>query len=125
MTRISSQPELQRQYYAETATRYEAVHLHDRDEHTFALNFLVAGLDFYGIKSVLDVGSGTGRAIRYLKLHRPEIVANGIEPVAELRQIAYSHGISQEDLVYGDATNLGYQDKQFDLVCRLWSSSSY
>ena len=57
---------LQRQYYAETAENYDAMQLSPQDEHQFALSVLSAMIDYHGIRTVLDVGSGTGRALRFL-----------------------------------------------------------
>jgi len=79
---------------------------------------MVGILDYLDIESVLDIGSGTGRVIHYLKRRCPTIRIRGIEPVSELRQIAYEQGISQNELIDGDATNLlNFKDKVFDLVC--------
>ena len=55
--------EEQRRYYAATANQYEAMHVNEGDEHFFALSFLVASITYLDVKSVLDIGSGTGRAI--------------------------------------------------------------
>ena len=109
--------ELQRRYYAESAIRYEAMHVDEQDEHSFALSFLVGAIDYLQVRSILDIGSGTGRAIRYMKKHRPELRVVGIEPVRELREVGYSQGLSEEDLVDGDATKLQFREREFDLVC--------
>src|SRR6476646_1421103 len=90
--------QLQRRYYAQTAGAYDAMHAQDR-EHSVALAMLVGMFDVVGVGSVLDVGSGTGRALRYLKSTRPDLVVKGIEPVAELRRAAYAQGIAAEDLI--------------------------
>jgi ubiquinone/menaquinone biosynthesis C-methylase UbiE len=109
--------EIQRQYYAETADRYDCMHVHAGDEHYFALGVMLAAVDFYAIESVLDIGSGTGRAIEHMKRHRPALRVKGVEPVQELRDIGYRNGISREDLVAGDALALPFEDGAFDLVC--------
>ena len=108
---------MQRRYYAETASRYEAMHVNERDEHSFALGLLVASVDFLQVRSILDVGSGTGRAIRHLKKHRPDLRVVGIEPVKELREVGYSLGTAEADLVDGDANHLEFGAGEFDLVC--------
>ena len=112
-----NEPEIQRLYYAETASRYEAMHHGNNDEHFFALCYLVGILDFLRIKSILDIGSGTGRVIKYIKKCRPELRVIGIEPVAELREIGYSSGLSRGDLFAGDGTALQFDASSFDLVC--------
>ncbi|BAZ47925.1 methyltransferase [Nostoc sp. NIES-4103] len=109
--------ELQRRYYAETADEYNQVHVSSKDEHYLALGFMVAALDYLEIQSILDVGSGTGRALSYIKKKRPNIQIIGIEPVKELREIGYSNGLSDDELISGDATHIDFDDGQFDLVC--------
>lgn len=115
---MPTEVEIQRNYYAKTAQRYNEMHIYDKDdEHNFALSFMVAILDYLEIKSILDIGSGTGRAIMYLKDKRPNIRVVGLEPVKELREVGYCQGISKTELVDGDALNLQYKNDEFDLVC--------
>lgn len=109
--------EIQRRYYSETATQYDFMHVDEKDDHYFALTFLVGALDYLNVGSILDVGSGTGRVIRYIKKHRPELRVLGIEPVKELREIGYAHGLSENELMDGDATQLQFDPASFDLVC--------
>lgn len=108
--------EIQRQYYAETAAKYDNAHVHAGGEHVLALGFLISSLDFFGVRSVLDIGCGTGRAIRHIKKHRPDIKVVGVEPVKELREVGYALGLSEAELVEGDATQLKFASGQFDLV---------
>lgn len=117
MRDFTNEVEIQRQYYATTASQYDSMHLSENDEHYFALAFLTAILDYLKIKSVLDVGAGTGRAIAYLKQAKPNLVVIGVEPSKELREMGYAKGIPKEELIDGDATNLGFEDGAFDLVC--------
>jgi ubiquinone/menaquinone biosynthesis C-methylase UbiE len=116
---MSQQPasEIQRQYYARTADRYDAMHVHSDDEHYFGLGVMLAAVDYLGIESVLDIGSGTGRALAYVKRARPDLRVKGVEPVAELREMGYRNGIDREDLTDGDALALPFGDGAFDLVC--------
>lgn len=108
---------LQRNYYRDTATRYDQMHVSEHDEHHFALSFIVGMFDFLGIRSVLDVGSGTGRAISFIKQKRPDVYAIGIEPVEELRMVGYRKGLSIDELLDGDGANLPFGDNEFDMVC--------
>jgi ubiquinone/menaquinone biosynthesis C-methylase UbiE len=108
---------LQQDYYAKTAHRYDVMHVQDDDEHFFALAVMVGLLDYLKVQSILDIGSGTGRAISYIKQQRPDIRIVGVEPVAELRNVAYQNGLSPADIVEGDATQLSFADGEFDLVC--------
>jgi ubiquinone/menaquinone biosynthesis C-methylase UbiE len=45
-------------------------------------------IQFLYARSVLDVGSGTGRVLTYLKTHAPAVARAGVEPVEALRQVA-------------------------------------
>lgn len=108
---------IQRQYYAQTATEYEELHMQPDDEHYFALAWMLACIDQLGCTSVLDVGSGTGRAVAYLRKHRPALHIVGVEPSADLRSIGHQQGIPVETLVEGDATKLSFDDGSFDIVC--------
>ena len=109
--------DVQRRYYAKTAHEYDAMHVTSNDEHFLALSFMVGVLDYFQIRSILDVGAGTGRALRYIKSCRPDIRIAGIEPVKEMREIGYAHGLSQHELMEGDATKLEFCESEFDLVC--------
>jgi len=119
MTKKFTEVELQRKYYAETAEAYEKLHVHQTDEHFIALSWLAAMIEHYQFQSVLDVGSGTGRCLHYLKEKFPNLHVVGIEPSTELRKIGYEAGLSQAELIDGDATNLAFADNSFDVVCDL------
>lgn len=116
-SRASPEVELQRRYYAETAQQYDAMHIHERDEHYVALCVMLGAVDFLGVTSILEIGSGTGRAIGHIKKMRPDILVRGIEPVKELREIAHAKGISPSELTDGDALALQCEADQFDMVC--------
>jgi ubiquinone/menaquinone biosynthesis C-methylase UbiE len=107
---------MQRRYFAEVSHLYDA-RAEDEYEHYFALAFLTATIDHFGYQSVLDIGSGTGRAISYLKSEKPNIRVVGIEPVKELREVAYGKGISRTDLLEGDGTKIQFSNAEFDVVC--------
>jgi ubiquinone/menaquinone biosynthesis C-methylase UbiE len=117
MKSVKTDIQIQRQYYAQTAHQYDDMHVCQDDEHFFALSFLVGMLDYLKIESILDVGSGTGRAISYIKSLRPDIRIIGIEPVPELREVGHQKGLGINELIEGDATQLQFQDGEFDLVC--------
>lgn len=108
---------IQRQYYADTAHAYDAMHLDEADEHYFALCFMLSVVDYLGVRSILDIGAGTGRALARIKQLRPDIRVTGVEPVRELRDIGYAKGIDRQELIDGDALALQFADGGFDLVC--------
>src|SRR5210317_1479763 len=102
MTNNNLNPEIiQKEYYKKTAKNYD--HMHgvdsDDDEHTFALFQLIGLLEYLNINSILDVGSGTGRAIKFINDKNKNIKIVGIEPVKELREIGYRNGISNDKLI--------------------------
>lgn len=109
--------EIQREYYTNTAEFYNDMHVNYEDEHFFALRFMESIVDFYNIRSILDIGAGTGRTAQYLKNKYPHLKIVSVEPVYALRKIGYENGLSEEELVEGDATNLRFSNKEFDLVC--------
>jgi len=55
--------DLLKDYYRKTAHLYDSLQIHNRDEHHIALLFLSGYLLDLGVKSLLDVGTGTGRAL--------------------------------------------------------------
>jgi ubiquinone/menaquinone biosynthesis C-methylase UbiE len=116
MNQLTSAGSLQAEYYTRTAALYDTVHVSEADEHAIALGWLAAMIQQRQIVSVLDIGSGTGRALRYLK-HLPGLEVRGIEPVAALREAGYRSGLTPQELTGGDALALEQPDDSFDLVC--------
>jgi ubiquinone/menaquinone biosynthesis C-methylase UbiE len=108
----------QRTYYQATAASYHQSHVSDNDEHGLALELLVMLARNQGVTgSFLDVGAGTGRAMKVLSTAFPQARVEGIEPVAELRQQAeLLSGISSDVLRYGNALELPFADDSFDWV---------
>lgn len=116
-SKFDKQIEIQREYYRNTAENYTEMHIHEGDEHYYSLKYLEGMIDFYGIKSVLDIGAGTGRVANHLKKKFPNLILVSVEPVEALREEGYKSGLSMNELVDGDASALNYKDKEFDLVC--------
>lgn len=108
---------LQRSYYEATADSYDTSHA--ENEHVVALHLLAAYISIRGIGSVLDVGAGTGRAMRFLKTRFPHLLVKGIEPVDALRRRGHIQGIPEDDLIAGEGETLPFSDHSFDLVCEL------
>lgn len=107
--------ELQRAYYDRTAADYDAMHVDEDDEHYRSLEWLSLLISQHSIRSMLDIGAGTGRAIRYLQA-RHQINYLGIEPVEALRLAGHAKGVSEDQLVHGDALALTQADESFDVV---------
>ena len=103
----------QQDYYAETASAYDSVHVQPGDEHFIALEYVAALLHVVRAKSVLDVGSGTGRAIQFLRQRCPDLRIEGAEPVSKLREQAQVLGAVMHD---ASAEDLPFRDGSFDVV---------
>jgi SAM-dependent methyltransferase len=103
-------------YYAASASNYDAQQFHVDDEHFNALMFLRGIIEDKKYSSILDVGSGTGRALMYLQAANPSLYLRGVEPVAELRQQAIQKGLSTEQIITGSGYNLPFPDRSFDCV---------
>ena len=119
---IKSQVDIQRSYYRSTAQKYDQMHKdHIEDKHitpsAFAFSWMLGLIHIFEIKSILDIGSGTGRQLKKIMDLKPDIKIIGIEPSQELREIGYKKNINRESLIDGDAMSLNFDDGQFDLVC--------
>lgn len=110
--------ELQQAYYEDTAALYDEMHVAGNDEHDFALSILAGLARHLRSRSILDVGSGTGRAIRRLKADLPEVEILGVEPCEALRRIAiHNFDIPEQNILPGDALSLKFGNQSFDVVC--------
>ena len=116
MNDAEKQVAFQRRYYAGVAPRFDEMNIHADDEHYFALAVLEGLLDLLQCRSLLDIGAGTGRTVRYFKARRPDLVIRGVEPVAAMREQAYKLGVSRDEIIEGDARNLPFTDGAFDIV---------
>jgi len=115
---MNEQPsEFQKNYYANTANEYDSMHLSHGDEHYLALNYLDGLVKFNNVKTLLDIGAGTGRVALFLKKRNPELKIISIEPVQELRDIGYSKGLDLTELLDGNIYSLSFANSSFDLVC--------
>jgi len=114
---LSAEIRIQREYYARSANRYDRMHVDGSIEHNFALQFMLGVVRYLGVRSILDIGSGTGRALVKIKSELPGVKILGLEPSAELRGVGHAKGLLETELVGGDAMNLAYDDGSFDLAC--------
>jgi ubiquinone/menaquinone biosynthesis C-methylase UbiE len=116
--RSSDAADIQARYYTDTATPYDVMHVREQDGHGVALRMISALVDQFEICSVLDVGCGTGRAVRHFRTRHAGIHVHGIEPVpALIRRAVEVHGVSACDIVCGRGEYLPYADRSFDAVC--------
>jgi ubiquinone/menaquinone biosynthesis C-methylase UbiE len=109
--------DIQRAYYAATAQKYDEMHVAEFDGHGFALQFMLSVLEHLGVRSILDIGCGTGRALMRIREKMPNVSTAGIEPSPELRSIGHAKGLLDTQLIDGDAMNLAFTNGSFDLVC--------
>jgi SAM-dependent methyltransferase/glycosyltransferase involved in cell wall biosynthesis len=106
---------LQRDYYARTAARYDDVH---NEEFGPGLELVLDCLRRWKAHSVLDVGTGTGRLIRELRACCPELPVHGIDPVAELLDLAHTRfGVPTEILSVAVGERVPFADGSWDAVC--------
>jgi len=114
---VPNEVAIQRAYYRRMSTQYDAMHVETHGEHDFALAYMRSMIEFLEIRSLLDIGSGTGRALLQMRVAFPDLAILGIEPSEELREVGHSKGLSKGELVNGDAQHLTYPNGAFDLVC--------
>lgn len=104
----------QREYYAQTASAYDQAHSYEN-----ALDFAIfkTFIEHLNVTSILDIGSGTGRALITAKETKADIRAVGIEPASALRERGHAKGLTRSELIDGDAQHLSFKDDSFDLAC--------
>ena len=111
---------IQRSYYQRIASKYDQMHVHNNDEHHVALGHIWRFVEKLGISTMLDVGCGTGRGVKYFTTHDPAIKAKGIDPVFDmLLQAVDNNNIPTDCIVCGRGESLPFGDKSFDAVCAL------
>ena len=103
-------------YYARTAGSYDAAHVRSNDEHSVALLRTLPFVKDMKISSILDVGSGTGRSLRWYSEQIPDAFLTGIDRSPDLLELAREY-LPNADLQQGIAESLPFEDKVFDMVC--------
>jgi ubiquinone/menaquinone biosynthesis C-methylase UbiE len=116
MRNIGAGVNAQSSYYRDTGASYDAHHLHEGDAHSIGLRY-VTGLGLaLGARTVLDVGTGTGRTMKALSTQLgADARVFGIDPSRTLLRQAKIG--SAAGVVRGSGTALPFADKSFDLVC--------
>ncbi|MCG3177277.1 MAG: Ubiquinone/menaquinone biosynthesis C-methyltransferase UbiE [Candidatus Omnitrophica bacterium] len=104
----------QKRYYHASAAGYDAKHLHADDEHFRSLDVVDKTCRDLKVRTVLDVGCGTGRGVRYLLDKGYD--ACGVDPSEDLLDEARAKGIAPDRLVRSDGERLPYADGSFDAV---------
>jgi ubiquinone/menaquinone biosynthesis C-methylase UbiE len=115
---MDSAEALQLRYYEATAPQYDEMHVREGDEHFRALAYVTRFIEAFDLRSVVDVGCGTGRAIASLKATHPHLLVRGIDPVQKLLDQAVSaHRVSADHLICARAEQLPFEDATFDAAC--------
>lgn len=111
------------EYYRSTADVYDAMHLCPVDkhvgEHAIALNLISGFIECFDFKTILDVGCGTGRGLKYLTHKHPNLYVTGIDLSSDLVNKCIEKGIPRSKLLCGDACLLPFEDSRFDAVMSL------
>jgi ubiquinone/menaquinone biosynthesis C-methylase UbiE len=116
--KVDDAVEMQRRYYAETATHYDVMHAREGGDDAWNLALVAALLGAIGAQSVLDVGTGTGFGLRRLREKMPALSICGAEPVAALiDQAIAKNEISHDAFVQASGEALPFGDASFDAVC--------
>jgi len=111
------------QYYRSTADAYDTMHLRSvhkhADEHAIALTLISGFIECLNLKTVLDVGCGTGRGLKYLIHNHPNLRVMGIDLSFDLLTKCIEKDIPKSKLLYGNACLLPFKDACFDAVVSL------
>jgi SAM-dependent methyltransferase len=108
----------QRRYYTETAARYDTMHAHEAVDDDAGLRILLSLLRTLEVRSLLDVGSATGRGLPRLSEGLPDALICGVEPVEALIRQGNSSGANRGlPLLQASGDALPFAGKSFDAVC--------
>jgi len=117
LTQVDPSVEIQREYYTETASRYDAMHLHEGVDDAEGRSLILSFLRSLEIRSFLDVGSATGRGLKEFAAALPGVMVCGVEPVSALVQQGVAAGNTENvSLMQGSGEALPFGDASFDVV---------
>ena len=109
---------LQHDFYTATAAHYDQQMVHEGDEHFVGLEFISALIEGFGYRSVLDVGTGTGRGVRHFIDRHDQIEVRGVEPVrAMIDQAVQANDVPEGCIVEATGSPLPFDAEAFDVVC--------
>jgi ubiquinone/menaquinone biosynthesis C-methylase UbiE len=110
--------EIQRKYYTDTAARYDSMHAHEGVTDPSITKVVHAFLRMLQARSVLDVGTATGRGLCDLKRALPDLFFCGVEPVGALIKQAVKDGnTSYVSMICATGEALPFANASFDVVC--------
>lgn len=110
--------EIQRQYYTDTAARYEDMHRHESSGDAMTTRFVHAFMRSLDVRTVLDVGTATGRGMRDFKEALPGLFVCGVEHVTALIDQAVQAGNTAcGAMIQATGEALPFPDASFDAVC--------
>jgi SAM-dependent methyltransferase len=101
------------EYYNDTASAYDQLHNYE-PEHTraFEIGWPLIHSD---VRSVLDVGCGTGRGLSWLANREAVLDLHGVDPAEAMIEIARRR-LHNADLRVAFGENLPFQDQSIDVV---------
>ncbi len=109
--------EIQREYYTETASRYDSMHAHEGADDPECRKFIIAILRSLEVRSLLDVGSATARGLKDFAEGFPGALVCGVEPVTALVQQGVAAGNTRTvPLLQASGEALPFGDGSFDAV---------
>jgi ubiquinone/menaquinone biosynthesis C-methylase UbiE len=109
--------QIQHRYYTETAAAYDHMHAHEGADDPAVRSLILSVLSMIGPKSILDVGSATGRGLQDFAAALPGALVCGVEPVAALVQQGVAAGNTQTVfLLQASGEALPFADASFDVV---------
>ncbi len=106
-----------REHYNSTIDEYDILHGDAQDpEHITCLDLFWRFVrPVTTVDSVLDVGCGTGRGLKWIAARAPSATLAGIDPSAEMCERARQR-VPQAQIETGDGARLAFADGSFDVV---------